>query len=262
MGFGIPMNPEPKPVPQMANVPTYAWSATTSTNNTNIFVGPVTYCVTSDCEVKKDATSRWLARCKAKADKWFAEELIRIKAECKANEWRPHVGASNKAEHDLDLSWWSLGKPDSDEDLSNPPWRKELWRWKHDWCGITVTDASDFEIKAMEAFCDALPKKSVFRHVTESFSDYNKLIGSHDSHSRAYWFKNLEDHNAFDAMLDAIPWRQYFIQLDRRKIRDVRAHFRGKNYRIVEGRDKTKTVVTFAEDPIKHTDMWAKFKFS
>jgi hypothetical protein len=195
-------------------------------------------------EKRAASAKRWFERARARNEAWFAAEMIKVEAEAKANEWRPKV--SHRNYNCYDLAWHSLGKAGADE---HENWRRERIRYINKWCGITISHLSHFEQQEINAFISTIRKRDVYNTGNEPFTDYDGVVGGHKVISTGYWFRNLEDHNRFVKMLEAIPQRKEGLlisdsELTKATISKIKRNLSGCNYMLTRG--QIESVLTFA----------------
>ena len=173
----------------------------------------------------------WHDRVKKNADEWLEQQIVKIKADAEANAWRPQV--SSKVFNDYEICFHTLFRYGPDDGNS---WRTYRNRYIAGWCGLTVTNLSDFEVSLIKKQLRTIGYKNYLAEKSELFEDKTTEIGVFEDYCLNYWFKNLEDHNSFVAALESFPKRnRRMILQDSADIEAIKKLLEGKNYRIFEG---------------------------
>jgi hypothetical protein len=218
-------------------------TTTTCASNTLVWANvPVKKVLSPKEQRKHDRDQKWWAKIKANQEMWFEREMARIHAEAEANAWRPQI-SNSKTSNPYQLSWWSLGQPEDESEVeeqggtASPNWRAERNAYKRMWCGLTLSNPNAYERKLIEDFMASLRKKECFFHF-EQWQDREKEVGVHLTSTGGFWFKNLDDHNRFVALLESIPARtQMFVFGEAADIKAIRHLLKGENYMITKGDD-------------------------
>jgi len=218
----------------------------TSTTGTNGVTVKITYYTTTAPAAppltekqrkERERTRKWLAKCNERHKIWFEKEMARLREEAKANAWRPQV-SNSKTSNPFELNYWTIYPGEENE--MDPLWKTTRSRYKKGWCGMTVNDPSPYERERIDAFIKKLGKKNVLvdHHGTWfEWDESDSHIGGFIGVQMGVWFRALDDHNAFVAMLDGFPKRdQMFILGEAADADAIRHLLEGvENYSLVEG---------------------------
>src|SRR6478736_6770230 len=106
-------------------------------------------------------------------------ELHRIREETRLNVWRPRV-SNSKGRNSLQLAWWSLSKPEDQREIEREARDKIVSReyrlYEKKWVGLTLSNVSPFERKAINAFLKPYKKAEAW-HFETKFSDSDDEAG-------------------------------------------------------------------------------------
>jgi hypothetical protein len=185
---------------------------------------------------RRESTRKWLEKCRVRFEASHKLEMARIHAESKANAWRPHV-SSGKVSNPYEFNFWTITPGEENE--MDRLWRTTVVRYKKGWCGMTLNDPSLYERERIDAFIKKLGKKNVLIDHDGTWFEWDEScghIGSFTAVQMGVWFRTLDDHNAFVALIQSFPKRdQMFILGDAADVGAIRHLLEGENYLIVKG---------------------------
>ena len=179
---------------------------------------------------------------------WLERQFKEIKAQSEKDAWRPHV-SNSKGQPAFSLAYWTLGRANSDEwyPEGQPSWRTYRRLYDNGWCGITISDYSQFEYDAMVAFATQCGKKNCRQYLPEQFEQQSAGI-DYGEYSTGFWFKKLEDHNTFVEILEGFPKRDiYFLLGEAHDLAGIEHLLAGENYRIVKGMSGREKVLSMQD---------------
>jgi len=223
----------------------YTWTATSWTTAKWTTVDSGIRPMTKEekrAHASRERTRKWLENCRKTFEASLAARIKQIEERIEANRWRPEV--SHRQSNDFAMSWWSLGRTESDE--GDPKWRTWQSRYDRNWVGLTICSISPYERFCIDNCIKHIPKKDVICTGWEEYDDNHREHGTYDTNGTGYWFRNLEDHNRFVAMLEAIPERTQIIEIGENYDRGAsKRYLKGENHWVIAC--DRKTVVSMQE---------------
>lgn len=220
-------------------------TTTTTTNGSTVTITYQTWSVqyvddglSSKERARRERSRKWLAKIKERHDKWFAEEMARLRQWSIDNAWRPDVSIFPK-NTPFALHCHTITATNEEDDME-PKWRTIYRRYMNGWLGLSLNDPSPYERERIDAFLKTIRKKDLLIDRDGTWLEWDSrdqfYIGPYTALQLGVWFRNLEDHNRFVELVESFEVRSVYYQLGEAADRDaLRLLLQGENYLILDG---------------------------
>lgn len=139
--------------------------------------------------------------------------------------------------NDCQLAWWNICGYANDYNDDGRASRCVYASYERKgWLGLTVTNMSDIEYRALTGWAKGKGKDVVYiskRDFCDGEIHVTSFIGSYEDYCLNFWFSTEELMDEFDLFLEQFPKRTTAMLID--NIDAAKQIVKGKNYKILEG---------------------------